>query len=64
MAKKLNKEVATKVENLTFTPKAVKSDKIKFVGNGKEATLGNRTFYLDKLKAEIFVKKGWGEICE
>lgn len=64
MAKKLNKEVATKVENLTFTPKAVKSDKIKFVGNGKEATLGTRTFNLDKLKAEIFVKKGWGEICE
>ena len=64
MAKKLNKEVAQKVENLTFTPKAVKSDKIKFVGNGKEATLGTRTFNLDKLKAEIFVKKGWGEICE
>jgi hypothetical protein len=64
MAKKLNKEVATKVENLTFTPKAVKSDKIKFVGNGSDPTLGTKTFYLDKLKAEVFVKKGWGEICE
>jgi hypothetical protein len=64
MAKKLNKEVATKVENLTFTPKAVKSDKVKFIGNGKEATLGTKTFYIDKLKAEVFVKKGWGEICE
>lgn len=64
MAKKLNKEVAQKVENLTFTPKAVKGDKTKFVGNGSEPTLGTRSFYLDKLKAEVFVKKGWGEICE
>tara|TARA_R110000772_G_scaffold158171_1_gene269409 strand:- start:5 stop:829 length:825 start_codon:yes stop_codon:yes gene_type:complete len=64
MAKKLNKEVATKVENLTFTPKAVKSDKVKFVGNGNEATLGTRTMFIDIKKAEVFVKKGWGEICE
>lgn len=63
MARKLKKEVSGKLENLTFTPKAIKDGKIKFVGNGNEATLGTKTFYLDKLKAEIFVKKGWGEIC-
>ena len=64
MAKKLNKEVATKVENLTFTPKAVKSDKVKFKGNGTNETLKDIVLVMDIKKANLLVSKGWGEICE
>lgn len=60
MARKLNKEVAEKIENLNFTPKAVASDLVKFVGNGVNESLGVRTFNIDKKKADLFVKKGWG----
>lgn len=65
MAKKLNPKVAEKIEKLEYvTPKSVIGNKVKFVGNGTEGTLKDKTFFLDKAKAEIFVKKGWGEICE
>lgn len=64
MAKKLNKEVATKVENLEFIPKSVKGDKVKFKGNGNNGTLKDAILTIDVKKANLLVAKGWGEICE
>lgn len=64
MAKKLNKEVANKVEELNFVPKAVQGDFVTFKANDNNETLKGRTMRINSAKAKLLVAKGWGEICE
>ena len=60
MAKKVGKQTANKVEQLTFTPKSVLNGYVRVICNDKNESLKGRTLLLPEEKANLIVAKGWG----
>jgi hypothetical protein len=60
MAKKVGKPTADKIEQLTFTPKAVLNGYVRVICNDKNESLNGRNLLLPEEKAKLIVAKGWG----